>query len=55
MVRHKVSRWKSVHTVVHVPVEDSAATAAATSSLGTPSCGVTLKQARIFKGVINHK
>ena len=37
---------KSVQTVVHVPVEDSAATAAATSSRGTPSCGVILKQAR---------
>jgi len=30
---------KSVQTVVHVPVEDSAATAAAISSRDTPACG----------------
>ena len=34
-------------TVVQVPVEDSAATAAAASSRSTPGCGVILKQARM--------
>jgi hypothetical protein len=33
--------------VVQVPVDDSAATAAAASSRGTPACGVILKQARM--------
>jgi hypothetical protein len=33
--------------VVQVPVDDSAATAAAASSRGTPGCGVILKHARM--------
>jgi len=41
-----MSDSKSVQTVVHVPVELSAATAAAASSRDTPSCATTLKQAR---------
>src|SRR5260370_27335521 len=37
---------RSLQTVVQVPVDDSAATAAAASSAGTSGCGVTRKAAR---------
>jgi hypothetical protein len=38
---------RSVHTTVHVAVEDSPATAAAASIESTPSCGVILNAHRM--------